>query len=563
MGDASDNIPGVTGIGEKTALKIITEYGDLENAIANAANIRPPRAAANLAAEAETARLSYRLAKIDDNAPVDISISDLVIKNIYTEDARKEFERLELRFLLKRFAVTPEEPSQTAAEAYFAKHGTALDETVFNTQIAAYLLEDETISDVDEMKGLIAEKGLEYLFYQVEMPLAGILAEMEEIGVKVCPESLRTFGRELDVIIAEKQAKIHELAGEAFNINSPKQLGVILFEKLMLKGGKKTKSKTLSTSAEVLESLSGEHEIIDEILEYRTVSKLKSTYVDGLSAQIGDDGRIHTKFHQTLTATGRLSSSNPNLQNIPIRTELGRRLRAAFIPEDGYVFVDADYSQIELRLLAHLSRDETFIKAFNDGEDIHALTASQVFGTPLNEVSQEQRRAAKAVNFGIIYGMSAFRLGKDLGVGTKNAEEYINGYFARYPAVKGYLDGAVEDARKTGFAATLYGRTRKIPELYADNFNTRSFGERVAMNMPIQGAAADIIKIAMIRVWNELKRRGLKSRLILQVHDELLIEAHESEIDEVCELVKYEMENAAELLVKLSVDVSVKKNWLD
>ena len=345
-------------------------------------------------------------------------------------------------------------------------------------------------------------------------------------------------------------------------MNSPKQLGVILFEKMQLPGGKKTKTG-YSTAADVLEKLAPEHPVVASVLEYRTLAKLKSTYADGLAAFIAPDGRIHSTFNQTITATGRISSTEPNLQNIPVRMELGRMIRKVFVPKPGCVFVDADYSQIELRVLAHLSGDERLIQAYRDAEDIHRITASQVFHIPFDEVTPLQRRNAKAVNFGIVYGISSFGLSQDLSISRKEASEYIEKYFETYPGIKNFLDGLVEHAKENGYVTTLYGRRRPMPELKSSNFMQRSFGERVAMNAPIQGTAADIIKIAMIRVSERLKREQLKSRLILQIHDELLIEAEKEEVEQVKTILREEMQGAAELSVRLEVDMHTGNNWYE
>ena len=406
----------------------------------------------------------------------------------------------------------------------------------------------------DILKAQLDDFGLHNLYADMEYPLIFILDSMERFGVKTNKDFLVTYGEELDSRVADLTKRIYELAGEEFNINSTKQLGVILFEKLGLKSGKKTKSG-YSTNVDVLNKLKDEHEIIPLILEYRSVTKLKSTYVEGLIDTIAGDGRIHSKFNQTVTATGRLSSTEPNLQNIPTRTAEGREIRRAFIPEDGYTFVDADYSQIELRVMASISEDQSLIDAFNSSKDIHAITASQVFRVDLQDVTPELRRRAKAVNFGIIYGISSFGLGEDLGISRKEAKEYIDNYYVTYSKVKEYLDKCVSDAKEHGFVKTLYGRIRPIPELQSSNFMQRSFGERVAMNSPIQGTAADIIKLAMIKVYDELKKRGLKSRMILQIHDELLIETANDEIEEVKELLRENMEGAAALAVPLYVDV--------
>ena len=498
---------------------------------------------------------------------------------------------------------------------YLKKHGTSLENVVFDTMIADYILDpnksdhshssiaDEQLhtslpteeqffgkgkarrgfadmimtdraevidyicrccrADFDSeavFKSEFEEKGLTSLYYDIELPLVYALGDMELYGMRADKNGLIEYGKNLQTKIDELTKEIYWLAGEEFNINSPKQLGVILFEKLGLKGGKKTKTGW-STSADILEKLADKDEIVGKILEYRSYTKLKSTYADGLAEVIAEDGRIHSTFNQTITATGRISSTEPNLQNIPIKMELGRQLRKVFVPEDGYIFLDGDYSQIELCLLAHISGDATLINAFRNGQDIHRLTASQVFNVPFEEVTSLQRSNAKAVNFGIVYGIGAFSLSQDLGISRAEAESYIEGYFAKYPKVKDYLDNAVETAKKTGYARTAYGRIRSIPELSSSNFNLRGFGERVAMNMPIQGTAADIIKIAMIRVHNALKNH--KSRLILQVHDELLLEVYKPELEEVRQILIKEMSEAAKLSVPLVVDVHEGENWYD
>lgn len=408
----------------------------------------------------------------------------------------------------------------------------------------------------------LRELEMEHLFRDIEMPLVYTLRDMERAGISVEAEALKTYGDQLAGRIRELETAIYEQAGESFNINSPKQLGVILFEKMQLPGGKKTKTG-YSTAADVLEKLAPEHPIVASILEYRTLAKLKSTYADGLAGFIGPDGRIHSTFNQTITATGRISSTEPNLQNIPVRMELGRPIRKVFVPKPGCVFVDADYSQIELRVLAHISGDEQLIEAYKSDADIHRITASKVFHTPFEEVTDLQRRNAKAVNFGIVYGISSFGLSQDLSITRKEAATYIEQYFATYPQVKTFLDKQVEDAKQNGYVTTLYGRRRPIPELKSSNFMQRSFGERVAMNSPIQGTAADIMKLAMIHVWEELHRRKLNSRLSLQIHDELLIETDRAEATEVAELLKDKMKHAAELSVSLEVDLHTGENWYD
>ena len=417
-------------------------------------------------------------------------------------------------------------------------------------------------ASVEVLRQKLRDTKMDTLFRDIEMPLVFTLFDMEQNGIRVEADALNQYGDQLAGKIAELEKEIYEEAGETFNINSPKQLGVVLFENMKLPGGRKTKTG-YSTAADVLEKLAPEHPVVAKILEYRQYTKLKSTYADGLANYIQDDGRIHGKFNQTITATGRISSTEPNLQNIPVRMELGRLIRKVFIPEEGYRFVDADYSQIELRVLAHCSGDEHLIQAYKEQSDIHRITASQVFHIPFDEVTPQQRRNAKAVNFGIVYGISSFGLSQDLSITRKEAAKYIDDYFATYPGIKTFLDHAVTHAKEEGYVVTLFGRRRPVPELSSSNFMQRSFGERVAMNSPIQGAAADIIKIAMIRVNQRLKDQKMKSRLVLQVHDELLIEAYEPELDEVQNILKEEMEHAAELKVPLEIDMHTGDNWYE
>ncbi len=402
--------------------------------------------------------------------------------------------------------------------------------------------------------------GMDRLMREVEMPLSLVLYDMEKEGVIVKREELKAYGDALTSRIRELEKSIHEKAGQEFNIQSPKQLGEILFEKMGIKGGKKTKTG-YSTAADVLEKLAPEHPIVSEILEYRGLTKLKSTYAEGLAGCIGPDGRIHTSFNQTITATGRISSTEPNLQNIPMRTELGRQIRKVFVPREGCVFLDADYSQIELRILAHMSGDQQLIEAYRMDQDIHRITASKVFHTPFEEVTDLQRRNAKAVNFGIVYGISSFGLSQDLSITPKEAAEYIQQYFETYPGIKRFLDGTVEQAKEKGYVTTLFGRRRPVPELSSSNFMQRSFGERVAMNSPIQGTAADIMKIAMIRVWKALRDAGLRTKIILQVHDELVLETWEDEKDRAAKILEENMKAAADLAVTLEVDVHSGDNW--
>ena len=417
-------------------------------------------------------------------------------------------------------------------------------------------------ASVEVLRQKLRDTKMDTLFRDIEMPLVFTLFDIEQNGIRVEADALKQYGDQLAGKIAELEKEIYEEAGETFNINSPKQLGVVLFENMKLPGGRKTKTG-YSTAADVLEKLAPEHPVVAKILEYRQYTKLKSTYADGLANYIQDDGRIHGKFNQTITATGRISSTEPNLQNIPVRMELGRLIRKVFIPEEGYRFVDADYSQIELRVLAHCSGDEHLIQAYKEQSDIHRITASQVFHIPFDEVTPQQRRNAKAVNFGIVYGISSFGLSQDLSITRKEAAKYIDDYFATYPGIKTFLDHAVTHAKEEGYVVTLFGRRRPVPELSSSNFMQRSFGERVAMNSPIQGAAADIIKIAMIRVNQRLKDQKMKSRLVLQVHDELLIEAYEPELDEVQNILKEEMEHAAELKVPLEIDMHTGDNWYE
>ena len=656
MGDASDNIPGVPGIGEKTATNLIAAYGTIENAYAHVEEIKPNRAKEALKNHYDMAKMSKELATICLEAPLTLSFEDARLTNLYTPEAYEWCRKLNFKKLLGRFeeaeAGRPAEPEVTMvtdfaeAENLFSRlknqkqiafelyheeglHVSLTDseqevfciveegflteqylldkltevidqvplcavsdvkkllsllhpghrEHLFDIEIAAYLInplmssyehEDlnkpyaalTTFKKMPELLKKLDEMGMRKLFDEIEMPLVFTLYDMEQAGIRVNGEELREYGEALVGRIEELEKKIHEAAGEVFNINSPKQLGVILFEKMGMKGGKKTKTG-YSTSADILEKLAGDQPIVRDILEYRQLTKLKSTYADGLAGCIAKDGRIHSKFNQTITATGRISSTEPNLQNIPVRMELGRLIRKVFIPAEDCIFLDADYSQIELRVLAHMSGDEKLIEAYQQAEDIHRLTASQVFHVPIDEVTPQQRRNAKAVNFGIVYGISSFGLSQDLSISTKEAKEYIERYFETYPGIKSYLDGLVEHAKEEGYVTTMYGRRRPVPELKSSNFMQRSFGERVAMNSPIQGTAADIIKIAMNRVHDRLKEEGLESRLILQVHDELLVEAKLSEADRVEEILREEMQQAASMRVPLEIDLHRGKNWYE
>lgn len=691
MGDASDNIPGVPGIGEKTASKIIMTYHSIEEAYKNVAQIKPKKASENLSQFYEQAQLSKVLATINTSCDFELDIDAAELGNIYTEDAYRLFKRLEFKNILQRFDINTTDDEnileyvvctsdmnealsifekakykESIGIAYILDDGASglslafsdkeiyyieedgfltreflsdqlnrlvhhsqgvfmdlkshvalagIDEEaqVFDAGLAAYLLNplkdtygyddiardylgqtlpsradlfakktlSEAKSDMPEsfknyvgymsMVPLRAYKklteqleadGMLKLYENVELPLVFVLSDMEQFGIRTNREALMNFGQSLVHRITTLENDIHERAGEKFNINSPKQLGVILFEKLRLPYGKKTKTG-YSTSAEVLEKLSSEDPIVKMVLEYRQLTKLKSTYADGLEVYIGSDERIHGKFNQTITATGRISSTEPNLQNIPIRMELGRLIRKVFVPEQSYIFTDADYSQIELRVLAHMSGDEALIQAYKEEMDIHRSTASQVFHVPPEEVTPQLRRNAKAVNFGIVYGISSFGLSQDLSITKKEAETYIQQYFKTYPKVKAFLAHAVSSAKEKGYSETMLGRRRPVPELKSSNFMQRSFGERIAMNAPIQGTAADIIKIAMINVSRALKKNHMKSKLILQVHDELLIETHIHEVDAVHEILEKEMQNAISLSVPLEIDIHTGNNWYE
>ncbi len=692
MGDTADNIPGIPGVGEKTAAKIIAAYGSIENAHDHLEEIKPNKAKESLREHFDLAVLSKKLATICTDSPVELDFDAARIGILYTESAYDWFKRLEFKNLLGRFTsvkdavwkvpeikvaedlVLAEDLWQQAMEAevcgvslvedgktlvgvglYFGgeeiyyfpvegfltesylegsleklcaqNHALGMPDVkavrkkvemeprpgIFDMGIAAYLLNplkssylyDDMARDYLElslpskeeilegnkkikwsqapvtmasrlagyeayvacmvqkpMKQALSEEGMLQLFEQVEMPLVFTLDDMEKEGILVKAEELKVYGDALKVRIQELESKIYQQAQETFNINSPKQLGVILFEKMGMPGGKKTKTG-YSTAADVLDKLAPEYPFVADILEYRQLTKLKSTYADGLAAFIEADGRIRSTFNQTITATGRISSTEPNLQNIPIRMELGRLIRKVFVPKEGYLFLDADYSQIELRVLAHMSGDEKLIQAYQEKQDIHRITASQVFGIPFDEVTPLQRRNAKAVNFGIVYGISSFGLSQDLSISRKEAAEYIEQYFCTYPGIRSYLNGEVAKAKRDGYVTTMFGRKRPVPELSSSNFMQRSFGERIAMNSPIQGTAADIIKIAMIRVNRALRQGNLKSRLILQVHDELLIETALDEVEEVSAILEREMKGAADLLVPLEVDMHTGENWYE
>ena len=694
MGDASDNIKGVPGIGEKTAVKLIKEYGSIENLLDHVENLTQKKLKENLITYAQDARDSKMLATIICDVPLDYEWQDFNFDLMLDEEATELFKSLELKSILNKLPkkAVPEEKIQIevenltkenfkdflqnvdnqltgisyfcedhwlgvafaqASKVYYGEWDLAqedvrsllssffsqasyskvihdskqlrhdlqafdihIDGVQFDTLIAAYLLhptsKDYDLAEIEEIfamthevcsqekllgKGKSAQKWMAldeamrrqeltkraacllrlekrmhqkleeenmlHLFEEIEMPLIEVLFDMEIAGITVDPDGLKAYGVELEALLKRISNEIYEEAGEEFNINSPKQLGIILFEKMGIPAVKKTKTG-YSTAADVLETLRKSYPIVEKILEYRQYSKLKSTYVEGLLNVMDSNHKIHSTFNQTITATGRLSSTEPNLQNIPIKFEMGKKIRSLFIPSSPeYVFLDGDYSQIELRLLAHISNDETLTNAFKHNVDIHALTASQVFHVPFDEVTALQRSNAKAVNFGIVYGISAFALAEDLKISQKEAQRYIDGYFEKYPKIKNYIEDTIAYAMEHGYVETLYHRKREIPEILASNYNLREFGKRVAMNTPIQGTAADVIKIAMIRVHRKLKALNLRSKLILTVHDELLIETHRDEIDCVKKLLKEEMEHVEAFNVPLNVDVHQGENWLE
>ncbi len=692
MGDSSDNIPGVRGIGEKGALALITAFHSIDGVYENIESDTISKSVrTKLKDGKEDAYMSKTLATIDRHVPIAFDVSQTACQEADGARLYRLFEQLEFRSFIKKLGLNaPQETAEAQTDfwegktfqtitdvhklqellcadyvcwyfdkmadtiafctddthaycaefqayntiwksffesetkkcthglkeqiLHFGSLGIELNNVAFDTEIGAYLLapskkdyetgtlaqeflgiytddaqeEGEQLSldsllipAADDMVPLMKKallvralkayeteqmqnQGLMELFLTIEMPLVFVLASMEQSGVTVDKTRLVEFGNQLTENIQKLTEQIYELAGHAFNINSPKQLGVVLFEELALPVKKKTKSG-YSTNAEVLEKLKPEHPIVEKILEYRKLSKLNSTYVDGLLAVICEKtGKIHSSFNQTVTVTGRISSTEPNLQNIPVRTQLGREMRKMFVASSpDFVLVDADYSQIELRVLAHLSGDENMIEAFASGFDIHAATAAKIFGVDKETVTGEMRSAAKAINFGLVYGMGEFSLSQDLHISVKEAKAYIEDYLGTYPKVRDFMKNAVESAKKSGYSQTLFGRKREIYELSSSNYQTRAFGERAAMNTPVQGTAADIIKLAMIRVYNRLKEEGLQSKLILQVHDELIIEAKKDETERVCTLLREEMEQAAKLLVPLKVDLKTGNSWYD
>ena len=666
MGDSSDNIPGVPGIGEKTAKDLLVRFGTVADIYRDldALDIKPG-VRKKLTEGRESAQLSFDLATIRTDAPIDFALESAVWDHDYQPELYDWFRRLNFTSLSEKWGLQPADgvsaPSSVlptvdvadsaalraleqavAAAPYVAvlapagldtltlcdgkacyalswaqlgddynaflrllfsdrvrkaghnikdlmrallDEGLPTDGFVFDTALAAYLLDatagsydlprlaqtylGEELPDVQSVWALqpvLHEKmdaqAMLPLYTDIELPLCPVLARMEQAGFLVDRKALYDFGERLTSSIEQLQQSIWALAGEPFNIQSPKQLGSVLFERLMLPAGKKTKTGW-STNAAVLDKLRGKHPIIEQILDYRTLTKLKSTYADGLLKEISADGRIHTNFQMTVTATGRLSSTEPNLQNIPVRRELGAQIRKMFVASPGKVLVDADYSQIELRLLAHIANDETMIAAVRSGEDIHAVTASQVFGVPLAEVTPLQRSHAKAVNFGIVYGISAFSLAQDIGVFQSEAKAYMDSYFAKYHGVRAYMTRVVEQAKADGYVTTLFGRRRDLPELKSSNFNLRSFGERVALNMPIQGTAADIIKAAMVRVDARMRAEHLQARLLLQVHDELIVECPAEEAETVKAILVDEMEHVVDYRVPLLVDAKIGTSWAE
>ena len=683
MGDSSDNIPGVAGVGPKTATQLLLDYGTLDGVYAHLDELKE-KLRAKLEQGKENAYMSYDLATIRCEAPIDFSPEACRVQPPDEAELYQLFTRLEFSRLIARYGLhAPQEAaeggtfegvctSETVTDAtraaalagalkdehyvnvvaepdlsgiavttddhgyYFSgaaldsnfmstifsgavkkvthdckplmrqllAHGYPADGFIFDTALAAYDLDatqgsyelDRVVlqqlgfeigradpaqvgeaaarvcarlaeaSAIDALYDVLPEKlrknGMEKLYYEIELPLCRVLAEMEVAGVKADQMALISLGSMLQSRIETAQQTIFGFAGREFNINSTKQLGELLFDELKLPAGKKTKSG-YSTNADVLEKLKGKHPIIEAILDYRAMTKLKSTYADGLVKQIADDGRIHTTFQNMVTATGRLSSTDPNLQNIPVRTELGSEIRRMFVPDDGCVFVDADYSQIELRVLAHIADDKTMQEAFRSGFDIHTATAAQVFGVAPEQVTPLMRRHAKAVNFGIVYGISEFSLSEDIGVSRKEARQYIDNYLAHYAGVKAYMHDIVEQAKKDGYVTTLFGRRRDLPELKSSNFNIRSFGERVALNTPIQGTAADIIKLAMLRVDAALRKKKLTARLVLQVHDELIVECPLKEAEQVKQIVTAEMEHVVQLHVPLLADANAGASWYE
>ena len=665
MGDSSDNIPGVAGVGKKTAQTLIENFVTLDGIYENIEDKRISKGVREkLIRDKENAYLSRKLAEICTDAPMGKNLADIERKHVDTAGLYRKFTELELNSLIQKFGLTGSASKEEAfaeenslvttrslytestaeniiakvkspfaieflngivyistKEEHFSYTGelSSIKEIFENSRVLCYdgkalyhALKKagcpaEKVSYIDlliysyvlnpgggsptaqtlatsfvnktpeadspcsplffdiekAMSEKIKEIGAENILYNIELPLINLLGEIEESGIMIDSEGMLEYGQALEGLAAELTGRIYMQAGREFNINSPKQLGEVLFEDLGLPFKKKKTKSGYSTDAQTLEDLRPYSPIIDDILEYRQVTKLHGTYASVLPTLADSEGRIHTDFKQALTATGRLSSAEPNLQNIPIRTKMGRQMRKYFVAKEGYTFVDADYSQIELRLLAHISGDYTMRESFISGEDIHRRTAAAVFGVPEDMVTEEMRKRAKAVNFGIVYGIGGFSLAKDIGTSVAEATQYIKNYKMNYPEIDRYLEEVVADAERDGYTTTAFGRRRYIPELHSQNGNMRAFGKRVAMNAPIQGTAADIMKLAMLRVDEALKREGLDARIVMQVHDELLIEVKDSELDLCCQIVQNEMESAADISVPLTVDVSVGKNWLE
>ncbi|MDR0196815.1 MAG: DNA polymerase I [Oscillospiraceae bacterium] len=563
MGDSSDDIPGVSGIGEKTAFSLIQKYGSVDYIYENLAVLE---LSASVKTKLEKGRemcyLSRELGAISVSAPVTLDLNGYRVSEGDRFALSRLLTELETASLMKKLDIAPDYSVFTAAIP--EKPPPIPEGAAFDKELAAYILNaDAEKFTPEQLYQMIENEGLSKLLTEVEIPLSRILKDMEETGIKIDEGGIRRFGAELAAGIAETQKEIHALAGGEFNISSPKRLGEVLFDKLGLPNAKKTKTG-YSTDSDVLEALAGKHPVISLIAEYRALTKLNSTYVQGLLKAVGEDGRIHTTFRQTETRTGRLSSAEPNIQNIPVRTERGRTMRRFFIAENGNVLIDADYSQIELRVLAHISKDENMLAAFEEGADIHAATAASVFGVSESAVTREMRTAAKAVNFGIVYGMGAFTLSKDIGVCVGEANRYIERYLEKYGGVRDYLERTVDEARKTGRVTTVLGRVRRIPEINSTNKNIQAAGARIAKNTPIQGTAADIIKIAMVRVYNRLKSENRAAKLILQVHDELIVEAPEESRLQAAAVLREEMSAAGgELGIPLIVDVKTGKSWFE
>ena len=661
MGDSSDNIPGVAGVGEKTAQGLIQNFGTLEGIYENIDDKRITKGVREkLLRDEKNAYLSRDLARIDVHAPVGITLEDIEYKGFDSNGLYQKFSELELNSFITKFKLEPKmEELFSDAELMDApafNEATYADVADIKTKRIALELRDEKVyisaedkhlvfsGRLEEIAKLFEEKeivcydgkalyhalesagakcegntfidlmmyeyvlnpgsgnagihsllsmfvgktvykdaptthlmeeleeklrekieadGLSKILFEVELPLIGVLARIEKNGFKINPTLILEFADALGELAESLAGRIYMQAGEVFNINSPKQLGTVLYEKMGLTGSKKKGKTGYSTDAQTLEEMRGESPIIDDILEYRHVTKLKSTYTTALTDAADSNGRLHTDFKQALTATGRLSSAEPNLQNIPIRTKLGREMRRFFIAEEGYTLVDADYSQIELRLLAHISDDYTMKEAFLGGEDIHRKTAAAVFGVPEEYVNDEMRKRAKAVNFGIVYGISGFSLSKDIGTTVSEATKYIKNYLMNYPSIDNYLEEVVKSAERDGYTTTIMGRKRYIPELKSSKAPLRAFGKRVAMNAPIQGSAADIMKVAMINVDKALKESGLDAKIVMQVHDELIVEVKDSDVEACKEILKNAMEKAVELSIPLTADVCAGKNWLE